>query len=296
MCHRKPHPNGNEYHSITDGDDEHPVMWRIKIQEGKDRPKDATGKWAFPSKFDGTNAKGRAYTKTSTLMCEMTEPIHGTGKIVSMDSGFCVTAGILHLHDLGVYGQGAHQTQVLAEGCAGVTRLISTLMVSRSVSPKTLKQDMDGIPFYVHCNRDTKFVTKMMSTHGLLTTVRDHITYRQKPSGRSSTCQSNLMEDADDEDAQSELDEWDLYDGGEEHAYHQHESTGRRGVPNRFKYKFGNYLGNYYLGFLHEDVRQETYVRSQNRRSTFRSHFQGATGAVDHLTDMFISREWSQED
>jgi hypothetical protein len=24
-------------------------------------------------------------------------------------------------------------------------------------------------------------------------------------------------EDADDEDAQSELDEWDLYDGGEEH-------------------------------------------------------------------------------
>ncbi len=38
-------------------------------------------------------------------MCEMTEPIHGTGKIVSMDSGFCVTAGILHLHELGVHGQ-----------------------------------------------------------------------------------------------------------------------------------------------------------------------------------------------
>ena len=38
-------------------------------------------------------------------MCEMKVPIHGTGKIVTMDSGFCVTAGILHLHDLGVFGQ-----------------------------------------------------------------------------------------------------------------------------------------------------------------------------------------------
>jgi hypothetical protein len=34
---RKPHPNGNEYHSIADGDDGQPVMlWRIKIREGKD--------------------------------------------------------------------------------------------------------------------------------------------------------------------------------------------------------------------------------------------------------------------
>jgi hypothetical protein len=100
-------------------------------------------------------------------------------------------------------------------------------------------------------------------------------------------------EDADDEDAQSELDKWDLYDGGEEDANHQHESTGRRGVPNRFKYKFGNYLeSNYYNKFLHEDVRQETYVRSQNCRSTFRSHFRVPLVFVDHLTDMFISREW----
>ena len=38
-------------------------------------------------------------------MSEMTVPIHGTGKIVTMDSGFFVTAGILHLHDLGMFGQ-----------------------------------------------------------------------------------------------------------------------------------------------------------------------------------------------
>ena len=82
------------------------MIYRIKIQEGKDRPKDANGKWASPSKFEGENPNtGRKYTKTSSLMCEMTVPLHGMGEIVSMDSGFCVIVGILHLHEHGVYGQ-----------------------------------------------------------------------------------------------------------------------------------------------------------------------------------------------
>ena len=52
---RKPHPLGNDHHIIADGDEGYPVMYRIKIQEGKDRPKNANGKWAFPSNFDGEN-------------------------------------------------------------------------------------------------------------------------------------------------------------------------------------------------------------------------------------------------
>jgi len=28
---------------------------------------------------------------------------------------------------------------------------------------KTLRQNMDGTPFNIHCTRDNKFVTKMMS-------------------------------------------------------------------------------------------------------------------------------------
>ena len=52
---RKPHPLGNEYHSIADGDEGNTVMYWIKIQEGKDCPKDANGKWALLSKFEGEN-------------------------------------------------------------------------------------------------------------------------------------------------------------------------------------------------------------------------------------------------
>ena len=77
---RKPHPLGNEYHSIADGDEGNTVMYWIKIQKGKDRPKYANGKWAFPSNFEGENTNtGRKYTKTSILMCEMTVPLHITG-------------------------------------------------------------------------------------------------------------------------------------------------------------------------------------------------------------------------
>ncbi|KAL7461168.1 hypothetical protein ACHAXS_001596 [Conticribra weissflogii] len=95
---RKPHPSGNEYHLIADGDQGKPIMWRIKLQEGNDQPKDHNNNPHYPMEFEN-------HTKTSALMLYMTKPIHNTGKIVTMDSGFCVAAGILALHHFGVYGQ-----------------------------------------------------------------------------------------------------------------------------------------------------------------------------------------------
>ncbi len=48
MCvPRKPHPFGNEYHLIANGDDGKLIMWRVKIVEGKDRPKQANGQCMF---------------------------------------------------------------------------------------------------------------------------------------------------------------------------------------------------------------------------------------------------------
>ena len=104
MCvPRKPHPFGNEYHSIADGVTENglegkPIMWRMKLQEGKDRPKKPNESWAFPSEFTG-------YLKTATLMLEMTNPVQHIGKVVSMGSGFCVLVGIIVMHNFGIYGQ-----------------------------------------------------------------------------------------------------------------------------------------------------------------------------------------------
>jgi len=116
-------------------------------------------------------------------MCKMTKPIHGTGKVVSMDSGFCVTVGILHLHDLGVYGQSLiKKRKYWPKGVPG-DQIDMYFMGKPLGTTKTLRQNMDGTPFNIHCTRDNKFVTKMMSTHGLLTENPRHKTYRQENGG-----------------------------------------------------------------------------------------------------------------
>ena len=38
-------------------------------------------------------------------MLEMTKPVHHTVKVVFMDSGFCVSVGIIAMHNFGVYSQ-----------------------------------------------------------------------------------------------------------------------------------------------------------------------------------------------
>ena len=87
MCvPRKYHPFGDEYHSIADGLTEKglegkPIIWRVKLQEGKDQSKKPDESWAFLSKVPG-------YYTTATLMLEITKPVHHTGKIVSIYSGF----------------------------------------------------------------------------------------------------------------------------------------------------------------------------------------------------------------
>jgi len=173
MCvPRKPHPFGNEYHSIADGDDGKPIMWRIRLQEGKDRPKHANGKWAFPTQFE-------SHSKTAELMLFMTEPIHHTGKVVCMDSGFCVTAGILALHQVGVYGQALikKRGRYWPKHVPGV-QMEMEFFDKELGSGKTFVQTIENQKFLVHCHKDDRYVCKIMSTHGLMLPVDDHITHR----------------------------------------------------------------------------------------------------------------------
>ncbi len=173
MCvPRKPHPFGNEYHSIADGDDGKPIMWRVKIVEGKDKPKRANGQPVFPSEFPGLG-------KTSTTMLEMTKPIHGKGKVVVGDSGFCVREGVVECHKRGVW----FQAYVKKRG--NWPRGVPGAVIDDRFDDyelgfcETLSAEHDNIPFFVHCCRDSKYVSKIMSTHGMLETVQEHPTYRK---------------------------------------------------------------------------------------------------------------------
>ena len=80
---RKPHPFGNEYHTICCGLSG--ILFSLDLVEGKDRPKEY-GK--YPSK---------RFDKTYGLLLRSCKTLFNTGKIVVLDSGFCVLKGLVEL-------------------------------------------------------------------------------------------------------------------------------------------------------------------------------------------------------
>ena len=42
----------------------------------------------------------------------------------------------------------------------------------------TFKQSIDGKDFFIHCQKYDCYVAKIMSTHGLVMEVEDHLTYQ----------------------------------------------------------------------------------------------------------------------
>ncbi len=166
---RKPHPFGNEYHTICDGDEGggNPILWRLEIQEGKDRP-------AHLGK-----RKYEEFGATVGTMMRMCEPIFGSAKIVTMDSGFCVAKGITKLAENGVFGQ------ALVKKRKYWPRYVPGDMIDSHMSTKAVgesssfKQVLEGRDFFVHCTKDRDYVTKIMSCHGTLTPVPTHKTLRR---------------------------------------------------------------------------------------------------------------------
>ena len=80
---RKPHPLGNEQHTMCYALAS--ILWRAQIVEGEYRPTEL-----------GRN-KWEDLGKTVGLMLRMCEPIFSTGECVMLDSGFCVSKGITAL-------------------------------------------------------------------------------------------------------------------------------------------------------------------------------------------------------
>ena len=158
MCvPRKPHPFGNEYHTICDGEFDLgcSILWHAEIQEGKDRPVQLG-----PKKFN--NAGG----KTVGLMLRMHEPIARSGKACTMDSGFCVSKGIVEMQEkLGVYGQALIKKRGAnwPKGVPGDD--INNYFQSKKVGEfDCLQHEMKCKQFLIHCHKEDKYVCKFMGT------------------------------------------------------------------------------------------------------------------------------------
>jgi len=81
-------------------------------------------------------------------MLEMTKPIHNNGKVLMMDSGICVTVGILALHDAGVFGQALIKKRVQFLPTHVPGNQIDEFMKDKPLGDATtLKQCIDGKNF-----------------------------------------------------------------------------------------------------------------------------------------------------
>ena len=95
----------------------------------------------------------------------MTEPIHGTRKVVTGDSGFCITQGVLDLHSIGGFGQ------FLIKKQRYWPKVVPGDYIDQHMSGKALGatemfvQVFNGIQFYIHCTCDHDCITKIMSLH-----------------------------------------------------------------------------------------------------------------------------------
>ena len=119
----------------------------------------------------------QGHSPTTLLLLEMTEPIHGSGRVVTADSGFCVTNSVLALHSHGVYGQFLiKKRRYWPKGVPG--DYIDGYMSNKPLgATESFVQDLQGTRFYVHCTKDRDYVTKIVSTHGLLDEIQDHPTW-----------------------------------------------------------------------------------------------------------------------
>ena len=170
---RNPHPFGNEYHTICcckSG-----ILWRLELVEGKDRPAERP-----PPMFHWTG-------NTVGLLLRLTQPIHGQGKVVILDSGFCVLKGIVELKKRGVYASALiKKRRYWPKYIPG-----DVIKAHFSTKPVGAADSMAGVleevPFHVYCMKEPDYTMMLMSTYGTNSTTNTKRSQREFKDSQGQT-------------------------------------------------------------------------------------------------------------
>ena len=152
---RKPWPFGNEYHTICcalSG-----VMYQLEIVEGKDRPREM-GKPEYESMGGPTIG----------LLLRLTKCIWGTGRIIVLDSEFCVLQAIIELAKFGIYAA------ALIKKRRYWPKYVKGEAIKKHFEDKNVGDvdaiagKLDNIPFHYYAMKEPDYVMMLMSTYGTL--------------------------------------------------------------------------------------------------------------------------------
>jgi Transposase IS4 len=146
---RKPHPMGNEYHSICCG--VCGIMYAIELVKVKDRPQQLA-----PEKFS-------EHGKTVGLLLRLTESIHHSGQVVIMDSGFCVLLALVKLASFGVYSSAVIKKRRYWPKYIDGGEIDSHFDLKEVGQTDSLPGMLDGTNFKVFCMKEEDYVMKLMA-------------------------------------------------------------------------------------------------------------------------------------
>ena len=154
MCvPRKPRPFGNEYHTICCGISG--ILFKMQLVEGKDRPKELSS----PPKNK----------KTTSLLLDLCKDLYGTGKVVVLDSGFCVLEGLIALKKLGVFAHAVIKKRRYGPKYIPGDEIEEHMKEKKFGEVDCLKGTLDNEPYNVYCMKEPDYVMKLMATYGSLT-------------------------------------------------------------------------------------------------------------------------------
>ena len=156
FCPRKPHPFGNEYHTICcalSG-----ILFRLELVEGRDRPKE------LPS-----DPKTK---KTIHLLLRLCSTIKAAGKVIVLDSGFCVLEGLIALKKIGVYAGALIKKRRYWPKFVPGDEIDAHFADKEVGDTDSLHGTLEGVPYDIFCMKEPPYVMKIMSTYCSLT-VKD---------------------------------------------------------------------------------------------------------------------------
>ena len=150
---QKPHPFGNEYHTIACCDTH--IIFFVEIVEGKDRP--STGP-------DSAAEFEEELGATAALVTRMTRPIWGTSRVVLLDSGFGFLPCLQALRAKGLFSTCVIKKRKYWPAGTEGDVLLSEL-ASREVGKVRVREgSKDGCKVWVAGMADSKHIGIMANT------------------------------------------------------------------------------------------------------------------------------------
>ena len=116
--------------------------------------------------------------KTAGLLLRLTESIHHSGRVVIMDSSFCVLLALVKLASFGVYSSAVikkHRYWLKYIDGSNINVHFDFKEVGQTES---LPGTLDGTEFKVICMEEQDYVMKLMATYGALRSIDEGATQR----------------------------------------------------------------------------------------------------------------------